>query len=42
MGDNFEDAMYDVAYSDKIMSEYPLIDGADVNLYGKIMSFHDL
>ena len=41
MGDNFEDAMFDVAYSDKIMSEYPLIDGADVNLYGKIMPFHD-
>jgi len=40
MGDNFEDAMFDVAYSDKILSEYPLIDGVDASLYDRIIPFH--
>ena len=36
---DFDGAMFDVSYSDKIISEYPLIDGVDRELYGKIMSF---
>lgn len=39
MRDNFDDAMFDVAYSDTILSEYPLIDGVDAKLYDNIMSF---
>jgi hypothetical protein len=39
MMEDFNGALSDVAYSDTIMSEYPLIDGVDVKLYDKIMSF---
>jgi hypothetical protein len=35
MSDNFDDAMYEVAYSEKIISEYPLMDGVDRELYRK-------
>jgi hypothetical protein len=41
MTTDLEDAMFDVAYSDKILSEYPLIDGVDAKLYDNIMSFPD-
>lgn len=38
---DFDNALFDVAYSDKILSEYPLIDGVEANLYDSIMSFHN-
>jgi hypothetical protein len=37
---DFDAAMFDVAYSDKILPEYPLIDGVDSSYYNKIMSFN--
>jgi hypothetical protein len=33
MKDDIDMAMFDVAYSDKIIPEYPLRKAADVNLY---------
>jgi hypothetical protein len=38
---SIENALFDIGYSDKILSEYPLIDGVDEKLYDSIMSFHD-
>ena len=37
---DFDDAMFEVAYSDEILPQYPLIDGVVTNLYDSIMSFH--
>jgi hypothetical protein len=37
MSDNFDDAMCEVANSDNIISEYPLMDGVDRELCGKLL-----
>jgi hypothetical protein len=39
MMEDFDNALFDTAYSDKILSEYPLVDGVDAKLYDNIMSF---
>jgi hypothetical protein len=33
--DNFENAMYDVTYGGKTISEYPLMDGLDLEIYSR-------
>jgi hypothetical protein len=37
--EDFENILFGVAYSDNILSEYPLTDGVDARLYGNIISF---
>ena len=39
MIEDFDCAMFDLAFSDEVISEYPLIGGVDLNLCNNIMSF---
>ena len=37
--EDFDCTMFDIAYNDEIISEYPLIGGVDLNLCSNVISF---